>query len=107
MKPFVSKIEAGAALVLLYALRTARAGDTPDSWVTMKTKVSLMSTEGIRTSGLSVDAVKGVVTLHGNVATEAERVKAGDVARHIDGVGDVKNLLQVVPESERAVGQPV
>jgi osmotically-inducible protein OsmY len=43
----------------------------------MKTKVSLMTTEGVSTSDLNVDTV--------------------------DGVKEVKNLLQVVPKSERAV----
>jgi osmotically-inducible protein OsmY len=37
------------------------------------------------------------------VATEAEKVKAGNVARGIDGAKDVKNLLQVVPAAERKV----
>ena len=103
MKLFVSRIVTGAALVLLCALGTAGAADTPDAWVTMKTKVSLMTTDGLRTSALSVDTVNGVVTLHGKVATEAEKVKAGDVARRIDGVKDVKNLLQIVPKSQRTV----
>lgn len=81
----------------------ARAGDTPDAWVTMKTKLSLMTTEGVSTSDLNVDTVKGIVTLHGKVSTEAQKAKAGDVARRVDGVTEVKNLLQIVPESQRKV----
>ena len=91
-----------AALFTLVLAGTARAAE-PDAWLTMKTKVSLMTTEGIRTSALNVDTVNGVVTLHGKVPTEEEKMKAGDVARRIDGVKDVKNLLQVVPKSERAI----
>jgi osmotically-inducible protein OsmY len=37
------------------------------------------------------------------VATEAEKAKAENVARGIEGAKDVKNLLQVVPSAQRAV----
>ena len=71
----VSRIVGAVALVLVYA-GLASAADTPDAWVTMKTKVSLMTTEGLSAMDLNVDTVKGVVTLHGKVATEAEKAKA-------------------------------
>jgi osmotically-inducible protein OsmY len=69
----------------------------------MTTKIALMTTEGVSTSDLNVDTVNGVVTLHGKVATEAEKAKAEQVARSHEGVKEVKNLLQVVPESQRTV----
>ena len=99
---FISKIVI-TALVLIGAQGTMRAADTPDAWLTAKTKVSLMTTDGVHTSDLNVDTVNGVVTLHGKVATEAEKAKAADVARRVDGVKDVKNLLQIVPDSQRKV----
>jgi hyperosmotically inducible protein len=99
----LARIVCATALVLSCAAGVVRAADTPDAWVTMKTKISLMTTEGVSTSDLNVDTVNGVVTLHGKVSTEAEKTKAGDVARRIDGVKDVKNLLQVVPQSQREV----
>jgi hyperosmotically inducible periplasmic protein len=97
------QLGAAVAIMLTSAVGAARAADTSDSWVTMKTKVSLMTTEGVSTSDLNVDTVKGVVTLHGKVPSEGQKERAGDVARRIDGVREVKNLLQVVPKSERAV----
>ena len=99
---FRSRIVGAAALVLLFA-GVASAADIPDAWVTMKTKVSLMTTEGLSAMDLNVDTVKGVVTLHGKVATEAEKAKAETVARGIDGAKEVKNLLQVVPSAQREV----
>ncbi|MGC4082400.1 MAG: BON domain-containing protein [Vicinamibacterales bacterium] len=92
-----------AALGLLLAVGTARAADTKDAWITMKTKVALMTTDGVSTKNLNVDTVNGVVTLHGQVPTTAEKVKAEDVARKIDGTKEVKNLLQVVPTAKRDV----
>jgi hyperosmotically inducible protein len=91
------------AIAVLCATPVARAADTSDAWVTMKTKLALMTTDGIHTSDLNVDTVKGVVTLHGKVATEAEKAKAADVASRIEGTKQVKNLLQVVPKSQRDV----
>jgi len=79
----------------------ALAADAPDAWLTMKTKISLMTTEDLSTSDLNVDTVQGVVTLHGKVPTQGEKAKAEAAARKIDGVKDVKNLLQVVPDSSK------
>ncbi|HTI39676.1 MAG TPA: BON domain-containing protein [Vicinamibacterales bacterium] len=85
---------------LMMTAGAARAAE-PDSWITAKTKVALMTTEGIHTAHLNVDTVKGVVTLHGQVPTADQKTKAEDVAKKIDGVKTVKNLLQVVPSAER------
>ncbi len=98
----LSRLVGALALVLVFA-GVASTADIPDAWVTMKTKVSLMTTEGLSTMDLNVDTVKGVVTLHGKVATEAEKAKAETVARGIDGAKEVKNLLQVVPSAQREV----
>src|ERR1700737_2678687 len=99
----LSRIARATALILVFVAGVAKAADTPDAWVTIKTKVSLMTTEGVSTKDLNVDTVHGVVTLHGKVATESEKDKAEHIARRIDGAKDVKNLLQVVPEAERKV----
>jgi hyperosmotically inducible protein len=99
---YLSRIVGAVALVLVFA-GVASAADIPDAWVTMKTKVSLMTTEGLSAMDLNVDTVKGVVTLHGKVATEAERAKAETVVRGIDGAKEVKNLLQVVSSAQREV----
>ena len=80
---------------------TAQAADRPDSWITLKTRLALMTTDGVDTWDLNVDTVNGVVTLHGKVASEVAKEKAGSVTKTIDGVKDVKNVLQVVPKPQR------
>ena len=45
-----------------------------------------------------MDTVDGNVTRHGKVKTDAEKQKAEAAVRGIDGVKNIKNLLQVVPE---------
>jgi hyperosmotically inducible periplasmic protein len=101
----LSRIALAAALIVVFAVGVAKAAVMTDAWVTVKTKVSLMTTEGISTRNLNVDTVNGIVTLHGKVATEAEKAKAESVARGIEGAKEVKNLLQVVPSVQRAVVQ--
>jgi hyperosmotically inducible protein len=90
----------GIALGLLLTTG-ALAADRPDSWVTAKTKLALMTTEGIDTWDLNVDTVNGIVTLHGKVASEAAKQKAETVAQGIEGAKSVKNLLQIVPKPQR------
>jgi hyperosmotically inducible periplasmic protein len=98
-----------AASVLVLALSVGAAGfaaaaEVSDAWLTTKTKIALMTADGVSATGLNVDTVKGVVTLHGKVTTEGEKAKAEEVAKGIEGVTSVKNLLQVVPASqEKAV----
>jgi hyperosmotically inducible periplasmic protein len=71
-----------------------------DAWITMKTKIALMTADNVSTSDLNVDTVAGAVTLHGKVETTAEKANAETVAKGIDGVKSVQNLLQVVPASK-------
>jgi hyperosmotically inducible protein len=71
-----------------------------DGWLTAKTKIILMTTADLRTSSLNVDTVDGVVTLHGKVPTAAQRDRAEQLAKDVDGVKAVKNLLQVVPVAQ-------
>lgn len=90
-----------APLFVALAAGWAYAADAPDAWLTMKTKIALMTAEGVSTSDLNVDTVQGVVTLHGKVPTDAEKAKAEATARRVDGVKDVKNLLQIVPDASK------
>jgi len=96
-------VAAALALGVCLSGTPAMAADTPDPWITMKTKIALMTTDDVSAADLNVDTVNGVVTLHGKVATEGEKMKAERVAAKIDGVKSVKNLLQIVPSSKREV----
>ncbi len=66
----------------------------------MKTKIALLTADDVRSMGLNVDTVDGVVTLHGKVTSDMEKTKAESVAKGVDGVKQVKNLLQVVPKAQ-------
>jgi hyperosmotically inducible periplasmic protein len=73
---------------------------TSDAWITAKTKMALLTSENVPSMRINVDTVDGRVTLHGTVATADEKAKAEAEARKIEGVKEVRNLLQVVPEAK-------
>jgi hyperosmotically inducible protein len=84
-----------AALTLIVAPNVRAAASDP--WITTKAKLALFTAEGVSASGINVDTVDGIVSLHGTVDSEAEKSNAEAVVHDIDGVGSVRNLLQVVP----------
>jgi hypothetical protein len=69
-----------------------------DSWLWFKTRAALLTTNDLRESTINVDVVNDVVTLKGTVETAAQKTKAEQVAKEIDGVKSVKNELKVAPE---------
>jgi osmotically-inducible protein OsmY len=99
----MQKMLLGLALCGALALVGAgtAAADTSDAWITTKAKISLLTTDGVSGTKINVDTVDGKVTLHGKVPTAAEKTKAETAVRGIDGVKEVKNLLQVVPEERK------
>lgn len=70
----------------------------PDPWITTKTKIALFTANDVSGARVNVDTVAGRVTLHGKVETAAEKVRAEEIAKRIEGVTKVRNLLQVVPD---------
>jgi len=91
----------GAALALALS-GPAAAAERPDAWVTTKVKMALLTSEGLLARDVNVDTVDGRVTLHGTVATQAEKSKAEQVASKVEGAKQVRNLLQVVPAKQEA-----
>lgn len=69
-----------------------------DSWLWFKTRSALLTTSDLRESTINVDVVNDVVTLKGTVETAAQKTKAEQVAKDIDGVKSVKNELKVAPD---------
>ena len=94
-----------AAAILAFAAvpAGARADSAPDAWVTTKVKTALLTADGVSVTRVHVDTIDGLVTLYGSVPTAAERAKAETVARSIEGMRDVRNLLQVVSEPTEKV----
>jgi hyperosmotically inducible protein len=83
---------------------SAFAADTPDAWVTTKIKLALLTSQGVSSSDVNVDTIDGRVTLHGTVGSEQEKARAEQVARNVDGVKEIRDMLAVVvPAKQEAV----
>lgn len=64
-----------------------------DATVTTKVKTALARDDVTKARNIDVDTDKGVVVLSGQVDSQAEAERAASVARSIEGVTDVRNLL--------------
>jgi osmotically-inducible protein OsmY len=101
-----SWMKCGALVVVLSAVLVVPAkAATPDAWITVKTKLALLTTEGVSGTAIHVDTVVGQVTLHGKVRSAEEKAKAETITQKIGGVKGVRNLLQVVPEEQEEAVQ--
>jgi osmotically-inducible protein OsmY len=89
-----------ALATVLVLSAPAGAATMSDAWITTKTKMSLLTTDGVSAVRVNVDTTDGRVTLHGIVSSQAEKAKAEQVARGVEGVREVRNLLQVVPKRD-------
>ncbi len=92
------------AIALLTGTLTAAAStghpNRPDPWITTKTKLALLTAENVPGTKINVDTVNGRVTLHGKVETAAQKARATEISKQVEGVTEVRNLLQIVPDSK-------
>jgi osmotically-inducible protein OsmY len=88
------------ALVLAMSVACGKTvGETiDDTTITTRVKTAMLNDPAVGGLRIDVDTFKGVVTLSGRVKSEAERDQAVALARSIDGVTQVKDALQVIPE---------
>ena len=71
-----------------------------DTTITTRVKTAMLNDPAVGGLRIDVDTFKGTVTLSGRVKSEAEREKAISLARSIDGVTQVKDALQIIPEGQ-------
>lgn len=95
----------GAAVATALALAApAFAAQPHDAWITTRVKMALLSDDTVAGLDIDVDTIDGRVTLHGKVDSAVEKAEAESLARQVDGVQQVRNLLAVVPPArEKAV----
>ncbi len=74
--------------------RTVGSGAN-DGWLWVKTRFELATADDLRDSTINVDVDNAVVTLSGTVATQAQKTRAQNVARGVEGVTNVRNNLKV------------
>jgi osmotically-inducible protein OsmY len=73
-----------------------KIGDnSEDLWIWTKTRGALAYADDFRDATIDVDVENDVVTLSGTVPNEAQKAKAEEIARSIEGVKSVKNDITV------------
>jgi len=76
-----------------------------DAWLMTKVKTSLLYHSSVSGFATEVDVKNGVVTLHGEAASQAQKDLTTEYAKDVDGVKDVKNVMTVAKTSEKPGGQ--
>jgi osmotically-inducible protein OsmY len=71
-----------------------------DTTITTRVKTAMLNDPQVGGLRIDVDTFKGAVTLSGRVKSEAEKQQAISLARGINGVAEVKDALQVIPEGQ-------
>jgi hyperosmotically inducible protein len=66
-----------------------------DSTITTKVKSKLLEDQHLSGFGIDVDTYQGEVTLTGGVDNSETKSRASQMARSVDGVKKVNNLLKV------------
>jgi osmotically-inducible protein OsmY len=91
--------------LLLSALACDRGVD--DATLTGNVKSRIASDSGLATAAVSVATKDGVVTLSGMVNSEADKSRAEQLARSVEGVKQVTNSLTVKPAVVIAPDDPL
>ena len=70
-----------------------------DSAVTARVKTALGREDASSLLNVEVETYEGIVQLSGFVDTEAEKLRAGEIAETVEGVRRVENSLVIKPAS--------
>jgi hypothetical protein len=73
-----------------------------DGWLWTKTRFDLAAADDLRDSTINVDVSNAVVTLSGSVASAEQKARAEAVAKAVEGVTGVKNMLTVAANTTNA-----
>ena len=71
------------------------SGVVKDAWITTAAKTRLIANAEVPAMAVNVDTEEGVVTLFGNVPSQAAKTAAETEARKVSGVVDVRNRLEI------------
>lgn len=101
MKQFLSTISVGLAILLgtsacAVTSHQSTVGEyVDDSAITARVKTRFAEDEKVSAMRISVETLKGVVTLSGFAISEEEKSRAGEVARGVPNVKSVVNGIVV------------
>lgn len=68
-----------------------------DAGITTAVKAKMAEDKGVSATSISVETLKGVVQLSGFAKSDAEKARAGEIARTTKNVREVRNSIVVKP----------
>ncbi len=77
-----------------------------DAWLWVKTRFDLAAVDDLRDSTINVDVDNAVVTLTGTVASAAQKTRAEQSVKTVEGVRSVRNQLKVAADNANANTRP-
>lgn len=99
-----------AVLAACSATRTQKtAGETiDDATLTARVKAALIRDDTTKARQINVETYRSVVQLGGFVDDDQQKMRAGEIARDVKGVKEVRNDLEVRPQvASRTAGELV
>jgi osmotically-inducible protein OsmY len=83
-------------------LKGARPAENSDGWISLQVKYSLLYNRNVSSINTKVFVDNGIVTLKGEADSQAQKDLAGEYARDVKGVKDVKNEMVIAKVSNRS-----
>ncbi len=81
-------------------LKNERPAENSDGWISLQVKYSLLYNRNVSSINTQVFVNDGIVTLKGNADNQAQKDLAGEYAKDVKGVKDVKNEMTIVKASD-------
>ncbi len=90
-------------------VKSARPSPNSDEWLFEKVKVTLLFHRSVSSTKTEIYVKDGIVTLRGDVASQAQKDLTAEYVKDVDGVKDVVNdmIVTTVPEASRTVGEKI
>ena len=91
-------------------LKGERLAESSDGWIGTQVKYSLFYNRNVSGLNTEVLVTDGVVTLRGEAENQAQKDLAGEYAKDVKGVKDVKNemtVAKVTKESKKTMGETI
>jgi hyperosmotically inducible periplasmic protein len=91
----VSDVRAVDNKLAVQAVRESAGDYLDDATITAKVKATLLADSRVKGLVIDVETLKGTVQLNGTAKSDAERRRAEELAKSVDGVTTVKNNIAV------------
>jgi osmotically-inducible protein OsmY len=77
--------------------------ENSDAWIGIKVKTMLMFHRNVSNLKTDVDVKDGIVTLHGETSSEAQKELTAEYVKDVEGVKSVKNDMTVIKTGKTTV----